>query len=139
MNRSVLLMVPVALAVMTGCTATADVTTDATGTDPVLCAEFPPQADGAPGDAEGWWNGAPADADGNVIEDPKLWPDPRLREHPRVAIVAADGDVIATYDRLACGSDSDFVPDPQADWPADRILVLDMDTGEVLHDYPDRR
>jgi len=137
--RSALLVVSAIVAVLTGCAASPEGGPGAFDPGPSLCAEFPPQVDGAPGDAEGWWNGAPADVDGAIIEDPGQWPDSRLREHPRVAIVAADGEVIATYDRVTCGPDPDFVPDPQADWPADRIVVLDMDTGEILHDYPDRR
>jgi hypothetical protein len=92
-----------------------------------LCAEFPQ------GDVEGWWNAAPADENGNVIDDPALWPEERITEHPRVALVATDtGAVISTWDRVACGQDNDYQPALQEDWPKGAIVIVDMDTNELL-------
>lgn len=96
------------------------------------CAEFPPVGP-MPGDVEGWWNGTPADENGNVIEDPALWPDERIMEHPRVALVATDtGAVISTWDRLACGQDDAYQATVQDDWPKGAIVIVDMDTNELL-------
>jgi hypothetical protein len=98
---------------------------------PAPCAEFPPVGP-LPGDLEGWWNGTPADADGNVVTDPELWP-AEPREHPRVALVDTDtGAPVSTWDRVACGPDPDYAPVPQVDWPAGSVAIVDMDTGETL-------
>lgn len=109
------------------------------GASTTPCAEFPPRAP-SPGDAyEGWWNSTPADADGNVVTAPALWPEPE-RSHPRVALVATDtGDVLSTWDRVACGPAPGYVPTPRADWPPSSIAVVDMDTGETVGTFPDRR
>ncbi|NMR18656.1 hypothetical protein [Cellulomonas fimi] len=97
-----------------------------------LCAEFPP-AGPVPGDVEGWWNATPADEDGTVIEDPARWPEAKMAEHPRVALVATDtGDVISTWDRVACGQDTSYRPLLQDDWPQGAIVIVDMDTNELL-------
>ncbi|HEY0186692.1 MAG TPA: hypothetical protein VGC67_04320 [Cellulomonas sp.] len=137
----------VAAVLLTGCTgtdqaapatvepATAAPTTHATSTY-ALCAEFPAVAATGHGDLEGWWSSSPADADGSIIEDPDDWPDPRLREHPRVAVVdVASGAVISTWDRTTCGDDPDYVAVRTDEWPTAEeagSVVLDMDTGEVL-------
>lgn len=103
-------------------------------TEPLaLCAELPP-AGALPGDLEGWWNGAPADADGTVLHDPADWP-AEPRDHPRVATVDVDsGTVISLYDRTTCTSDSTgyVPPEPGPEWSAGSTVVLDADTGEVL-------
>jgi hypothetical protein len=98
---------------------------------PRLCAELPPSS--APG--EGWWNGAPADAEGAVLRDPADWPDARLRDHPRVALVEVDsGAVLSAWDRVACADAipgySPPVPTPGGE--AGTVVVLDADTGELL-------
>ena len=98
---------------------------------PTPCAEFPPVGS-LPGDVEGWWSSAPADADGNVLADPADWPE-QMREHLRVALVdTGTATVISTYDRIACGHDDSYTPTPADDWPADAVVVVDMDTGEVI-------
>lgn len=96
-----------------------------------LCADLPPSS--APGD--GWWNASPATADGGVVRDPSDWPDARMREHPRVALVDADtAAVLSAWDRVACvdeipGYDP---PAPRAEWEAGTVVVPDADTGELL-------
>lgn len=85
--------------------------------------------------AGGWWSDAPADAEANVIQDPTDWPDPRLREHPRTALVeASTGEVIATYDRVACGPIPDLVLTDDSTWPASGVVVVDAGTGELLQE-----
>ncbi|RMI12542.1 hypothetical protein [Cellulomonas triticagri] len=82
---------------------------------------------------EGWFNATPADAEGNVLSDPVDWRDPRMLEHPRVALVdAATVEVISTYDRIACSSDVSYVPTPGSSWPEVGTVIVDMDTGEVV-------
>ena len=103
------------------------------GTLRTPCAEFP-ATPSTPGDADGWWNASPADADANVLWDAGLWPS-EPREHPRVALVDTDtGAVISTWDRIACGPDPTFVPTRKPDWPAHSVAVVDMDSGETI-DY----
>ncbi len=99
-----------------------------------LCAEFPPARQADPGDLEGWFNAAPANADGSVITDPAQWPDPRLVAHPRVALVDTDtGAVISTYDRIACSvDDPTYAPTLDPSWPTGSTAIVDMDTGELL-------
>ena len=99
-----------------------------------LCAEFPPAGQTPAGDLEGWWNGAPANPDGSIIRDPDEWPDARMRDHPRLAVVGVDSaEVYSTWDRITCGPDPTYVPTRTDEWPADvDSVVLDMDTGEVL-------
>lgn len=100
-----------------------------------LCAEFPPQMGDHPGDGEGWWNATPADSSGNVIDDPSKWPDPRMRAHPRVALVDTDSArVISTYDRISCGPIPDFHPVADPSWPPHSVVVVDADTGKVIPD-----
>ena len=88
---------------------------------------------------ESWWNGSPADADGNVAQDLDEWHEP-TRSHPRVALVDTDtGEVLETWDRAACavGTPYEFVPgEPLA---AGSIAAVDMDTDEVVEVFPDPR
>ena len=100
-----------------------------------LCAEFPPQMGDRPGDGEGWWNATPADSSGNIIYDPSQWPDPRMRQYPRVALVDTDSArVISTYDRISCGPISNYRPVVDPKWPPHSIVVVDVDTGKVIQD-----
>ncbi len=109
---------------------------------PTPCAEFP-AADSpmqyGPGDIyEGWWNSSPADENANILRDPAQWP-ARVREHPRVALVSTDtAQILSTWDRVACGPAPDYVPTPQADWPAGSVAVVDMDTGETVGTFAAR-
>lgn len=101
---------------------------------PALCAELPasstPQSGG---DLEGFFNATPADAEGHVLTDPADWLDPRMIEHPRVALVDTDtGAVISTYDRVVCSVEAVYVPEPDAGWPPGSTAIVDMDTHEVL-------
>lgn len=107
------------------------------GPDPryELCAEFPATTTG-PRDLEGWWSSTPANPDGSVIHDPADWVEPRMREHPRVAVLdVATAAVISTWDRRTCAADPAYVPTRTDAWPspddANRVVV-DMDSGEVL-------
>lgn len=110
-----------------------DATSPAEVAEQRLCAEFPPVGP-LPGDVEGWWSSSPADAEANILTDPADWPD-EPREHPRVALVAVDtGEVISTWDRVVCGPDPHFVPEVRPDWPAGRVVAVDMDSGEMLQD-----
>ena len=96
---------------------------------PTLCAEFPPRPP-VEGDLEGWWNGTPADAGGNVLTDPASWP-ALVREHPRTALIdAASGRVISTWDRRVCGPIPGFIA-PQG-LTGDVPVLVDADTGAVL-------
>lgn len=97
-----------------------------------LCAEFPVGMPYQAGDSEGWWSSSPADADANIIEDPARWPS-EPREHPRVALVDTDSlAVISTWDRVTCGPASDYTPAPATDWPPGSVVVVDIDSGDVL-------
>lgn len=100
-----------------------------------LCAQLPGRPTAPPEDLEGFFNATPADADGNVIEDPSAWGDPRLSEHPRVALVDTDtGVVVTTYDRVSCTlDDPTWVPparDPQ--WPQNAVAIIDMDSQVLI-------
>ncbi|MBO1752492.1 hypothetical protein J4G33_11835 [Actinotalea sp. BY-33] len=138
----------IALLTIAGCTQTPDSPSEPTTPEAVqespapatlerqpLCAEFPASGSGDGPDFEGWWNSTPADADGKVIHDPERWPT-QLRDHPRVAVVRTDPlEVISTWDRVVCGPDETFAPDPSVDWTADGIVLVDMDTGETLDTF----
>ncbi|MFF3066359.1 hypothetical protein ACFVQ3_17620 [Oerskovia sp. NPDC057915] len=83
------------------------------------------------GGFEGWWNNFPADADGNVLPVEE-WPQEVL-DHPVTAQVETrDGTVLETFDRRSCGSVPGYVPPPLDTLPADSIVVLDVETGEIL-------
>ncbi|WP_208056178.1 hypothetical protein [Actinotalea soli] len=43
--------------------------------------------------------------------------------------------MISTWDRVVCGPDETFAPDPSVDWTADGIVLVDMDTGETLDTF----
>ena len=102
-----------------------------------LCAEFPSGTSSAADLLEGWWNSAPADpVTGDVIQDPALWRDERMREHPRVAIVNSDTGEFVTWDRVLCGQDPSYEPVIEQDWPASSLVVIDMDSNEVLSSLP---
>lgn len=104
-----------------------------------LCAEFPPVEPSGHGDLEGWWSSTPANPDGSVIEDPADWPEPKMVEHPRTAVIDVEsGEVLSTWDRTTCTDDPGYVPVPNEQWPAvtdDRreFVVVDMDSGEVVN------
>jgi len=56
-----------------------------------------------------------------------------MRERPRAALVDTDdGTVISTCNRVTCGPDDGFVATIAADWPADAVAVIEMDTGEPV-------
>lgn len=103
-------------------------------TVPALCAELPASSTPTSGrDLEGFFNPTPADAEGHVLTDPADWLDPRMIEHPRVALVDTDtGAVISTYDRVVCSVEAADVPEPDAGWPPGSTAIVDMDTHEVL-------
>lgn len=102
-----------------------------------LCAEFPGGTSSPADLLEGWWNSAPADpVTGDVIQDPALWRDERMREHPRVAIVNTDTGEFVTWDRMLCGQDPSYKPVVGQDWPASSLVVIDMDSNEVLSSVP---
>lgn len=106
---------------------------------PSLCAEFPAIKAAPAGDFEGWWNSTPADADGEVLNDPDLWPEPNMREHPRVALVDGDArEVIIIYDRMACEhqTNSSYVPPVGMNFEERTIAIVDVDTGELLLSVP---
>jgi hypothetical protein len=109
-----------------------EIRTILSGADPTACAEFPAVGGPSGGDVEGWWSSSPADAQGNILRDPTLWP-PEPREHPRVALVDTDtAAVLSTWDRIACGPDPGFVATAQAGWPAHAVALVDMGTGETI-------
>lgn len=106
----------------------------------MLCAEFPdePSSDDPdlPADLEGFFNATPADAEGNVLTDPAQWADPRMIEHPRVALIDTDtGRVISTWDRVACSRNVDYEPLVDPDWPPSSTAIVDMDTGALVDMY----
>ncbi|WP_282947766.1 hypothetical protein [Cellulomonas endometrii] len=106
-----------------------------------LCAEFPMHMPtSGHGDLEGWWSSTPVDLeDGSVIEDPADWPEPKMAQHPRTAVIDVEsGEVLSTWDRTTCTDDPDFVPVPNEQWPAvtddkREFVVVDMDTNEVVN------
>jgi hypothetical protein len=104
-----------------------------------LCAEFPARPPTGQGDLEGWWSSTPANPDGSVIEDPALWPEPKMVQHPRTAVVDVEsGEVLSTWDRTTCTDVPGFVPTPDDRWPAvsddaRELVVVDVDTGEVVN------
>ena len=62
-----------------------------------------------------------------------------MRDHPQTALVdTRTHEVVATYDRLACGQMAGYVPPDGAEWPPDSIVVLDALTGEVLEAFEAR-
>ncbi|RYV49794.1 hypothetical protein EUA98_16850 [Pengzhenrongella frigida] len=68
-----------------------------------------------------------------MIDDPAQWPEPLMREHPRVALIETDsGEVISTWDRLVCGQDPSYLPALQEAWAGKSIVIVDMDTNELL-------
>lgn len=98
-----------------------------------LCAEFPHGTSSPADRLEGWWNSTPVDpATGEVVTDPAMWQDVRMREHPRVAIVNSDSGEFVTWDRTLCGQDPSYEPVIEQKWPTHSLVVVDMDTGEVL-------
>lgn len=101
-----------------------------------FCAEFPPLGPNDMLPVEGWWNGSPADADGDVVQDPADWPEP-VRSHPRVALVDTDtGEVLETWDRASCDNDTPFTYVPDEELPPGSVAVVDMDSGVVVDDFP---
>jgi hypothetical protein len=104
-----------------------------------LCAEFPQMETSGHGDLEGWWSSTPANADGSVIEDPADWPEPKMVEHPRTAVIDVEsGEVLSTWDRTTCTDAPAFVPAPNEQWPAvtddkREFVVVDMDSNEVVN------
>lgn len=104
-----------------------------------LCAEFPQMKATGKGDLEGWWSSTPANPDGSVIENPADWPEPKMAQHPRTAVIDVEsGEVLSTWDRTTCTDDPDFVPVPNELWPAvtddmREFVVVDMDTNEVVN------
>jgi hypothetical protein len=104
-----------------------------------LCAEFPQMEPSEHGDLEGWWSSTPANPDGSVIWDPADWPEPKMTQHPRTAVIDVErGEVLSTWDRTTCTDDPDFVPVPNEQWPAvtddkRELVVVDMETNEVVN------
>jgi hypothetical protein len=103
-----------------------------------ICAEFPVPDGPLPGDVEAWWNATPAFADGSINQDPATWPS-QMREHPRVAVVwTGTGEVVSTWDRVACREGVPFEPTRTDAWPSELeadLVAVDMDTGEVLSSW----
>lgn len=97
--------------------------------------EFEAQSAAPPGSGavalEGWWNSSPINADGTPL-DPAQW-DPRVLAHPRTAQVdTSTGVVLESNDRYTCGPVEGYVPPPLDSLPADSLVILDADTGEIL-------
>lgn len=110
----------------------------ATGGERTMCAEFPPVEPSGRGGSEGWWSSSPADADGNILTDPADWP-PIVRDHPRTAVVdTRDLVVIETWDRYACGPVADYTLPTDISWPEAAVVVLDVDTGQIVEAFPRR-
>ncbi|KRC42863.1 hypothetical protein ASE27_00835 [Oerskovia sp. Root918] len=83
------------------------------------------------GGLEGWWNSFPADLDGDVLPVEE-WPQ-EILDHPVTAQVETrSGTVLETFDRRSCTSVPDYVPPPLDTLPAESIVVLDVETGEIL-------
>jgi len=99
-----------------------------------LCAELPsPETPFAADQLEGWWNATPADPrSGEVLADPTEWPDARMREHPRVAVVDTQSGYWVTWDRTICGATDEYAPTVEPDWPPLSYVVVDIDSGELL-------
>jgi hypothetical protein len=134
---------PLATSIGGDTTPGADVapTEGASATSYGLCAEFPMHMPtSGHGDLEGWWSSSPANPeDGSTIEDPAQWPEPKMAQHPRTAVIDVEpGEVLSTWDRTTCSNDPDFVPVPNEQWPAvtddkREFIVVDMDTNEVVN------
>ncbi|QDB79860.1 hypothetical protein FE251_11100 [Georgenia wutianyii] len=100
-----------------------------------LCAELPAQPQPMPVERfDGWWNADPTS--GQAALDPAEWPDPRMREHPRVAVVDTQSGGWTTWDRTICGQSDEFSPVIEKGWPDLSYVVVDLDTGEVLESAP---
>ncbi|MBN0038828.1 hypothetical protein JN535_01410 [Cellulosimicrobium cellulans] len=83
------------------------------------------------GGLEGWWNSIPADTDGSYLPVEE-WPQ-QILDHPATATVeTVSGTVLESFDRRTCRPVEDYVPPPAETLPADAIVVLDAQTGEVL-------
>lgn len=83
------------------------------------------------GGLEGWWNSIPADTDGSYLPVEE-WPQ-QILDHPATATVeTVSGTVLESFDRRTCRPVEDYVPPPVETLPADAIVVLDAQTGEVL-------
>lgn len=98
-----------------------------------LCTELPEDERG-PEEFEGWWssNLLLESGEGNILY-PLEWPESQVLQHPRIALVEVDsGRVIAAYDRIACGQDKTYQPVLDDSWPEGSVVVVDMDTNELL-------
>lgn len=87
------------------------------------------------GALDGFWSSFPADPDGGVLPV-ESWPRSHL-EHAVVAQVeTSTGTVLATIDRRTCAPLTDYVPPPLDHLPPSTIVVLDVETGEVVEEHP---
>lgn len=87
------------------------------------------------GGLEGWWNSIPADTDGSYLPVDE-WPQ-QILDHPATATVeTVSGTVLESFDRRTCRPVEGYTPPQVETLPADAIVVLDAQTGEVLAEQP---
>lgn len=98
-------------------------------------AEMATQGDGSIGGIEGWWNSTPSDIEGNELPVDQ-WPQEILDHPATVQLDTRDGRVLESFDRRTCGEITNYVSPPLAELPANAIVVLDAESGEVLGQLP---
>ncbi|WP_084125020.1 hypothetical protein [Demequina sp. NBRC 110054] len=93
------------------------------------------KAAGGVGGVEGYWNSTPVRA----CED---W-DQVILSHPETATInTTDGTMIEASYRTSMAALGDYadlgpdfvVPDPDPEWPAKSVIVIDVATGEILYE-----
>ncbi|MCB7135829.1 hypothetical protein [Cellulosimicrobium marinum] len=87
------------------------------------------------GGLEGWWNSIPADGAGGYLPVEE-WPQQVLDHPATVTVETVGGTVLESADRRTCGPVEGYVPPPTETLPADAIVILDAETGEVLAEQP---
>lgn len=83
------------------------------------------------GGYEGWWNGTPVSGDASTLPD------------ETVAVRTDTGEIVDASARDASGqavaipvSDVEYTIDPDPEWPARSVVIIDTQTGEVIHSFP---
>lgn len=83
------------------------------------------------GGYEGWWNGTPVSGDASTLPDETVAVRTDTIEIVDASVRDASGQAVAIP-----VSDVEYTVDPDPEWPASSVVIIDTQTGEVIHSFP---